>query len=284
MPELPEVETVRRLLEAHVVGRRITGVTVRDFTGVLSTALPVPPGSLLIGTTITRVERRGKYLFFPLDSGLCMIIHLRMTGRIIVLPTDDDAIRFEHAAIHLDSGEDMRFGDQRKFGRITIVDEDELAALDARLGPEPFDPAFDGTTLRERLARRTGSIKGALLDQHLIAGLGNIYVDEALWEAQIHPLQPSNTLTADQAARLVDAIRLVLNVGIANRGTTFSHFENPYGERGDNVRALKVYGRTKTDPTCDRCGHQLEKIVVAGRGTTLCPHCQTIPTDAPVTA
>ncbi|HWV23907.1 MAG TPA: bifunctional DNA-formamidopyrimidine glycosylase/DNA-(apurinic or apyrimidinic site) lyase [Thermomicrobiales bacterium] len=276
MPELPEVETVRTLIAPHVRDRRIVGVTVGAFTGVVESPLPANPVSLLTGATILDVQRRGKYLIFQLDTGLWMTVHLRMTGRLIVCRTGDPAIRFEHIAFHLDSGEDIRFGDQRKFGRVTLLDEDHVASLESRLGPEPFDPDLTGPVLHPRLARRTGSIKGALLDQRLIAGLGNIYVDEALWRAKIHPLQTANRIDEETLARLLDAIRSVLGSAIEHQGTTFSSFENPYGEAGGNARFLKVYGRSKTDGTCDRCGGQLQRMVVAGRGTTLCPTCQRI--------
>lgn len=276
MPELPEVETVRTLIAPHVRDRRIAGVSVGAFTGVVESPLPIDPVSLVTGATILDVQRRGKYLIFPLDTGIWMTIHLRMTGRLIVCRTGDPPIRFEHIAFHLDGGEDMRFGDQRKFGRVTLLGDEHLATLETRLGPEPFDPALTGAVLHARLARRTGSIKGALLDQRLIAGLGNIYVDEALWRAKIHPLKTANSIDTETLARLLDAIRSVLASAIEHQGTTFSSFENPYGEAGGNARFLKVYGRSKTDATCDRCGSPLQRLVVVGRGTTICPTCQAL--------
>jgi len=276
MPELPEVETVRRLTEPHCLNQKIAGVTLREFSNVLETPLPIDPVELLIGSTMIGVQRRGKYLLFPLDSGLWMTIHLRMTGRLIVRSAGEDPIRFEHIALHLGSGEDLRFGDQRKFGRVTVLDEDAMATLSARLGPEPFDKRLTAAVLQERLKRRTGSIKGALLDQGLLAGLGNIYVDEALWRSLIHPLHPSNELDEDSLQRLLRAIRHVLKRSIENQGTTFSSFENPYGESGKNAEHLKVYGRVKERAVCDRCHGPLTRIVVAGRGTAFCPHCQIL--------
>ena len=276
MPELPEVETVRRLIEPHCLNQRITGVTLREFSGVLETHLPIDPLELLLGATITGVQRRGKYLLFPLDSGLWMTIHLRMTGRLIVHSAGEEPIRFEHIALHLGSGEDLRFGDQRKFGRVSVLDEAAISVLSARLGPEPFDKRLTALVLQDRLKRRTGSIKGALLDQGLMAGLGNIYVDEALWRSRIHPLHPSNQLDEESLQRLLRAIRHVLKRSIENQGTTFSSFENPYGESGKNAEHLKVYGRVKDRAICDRCHGPLSRIVVAGRGTTFCPNCQML--------
>lgn len=276
MPELPEVETVRRLIEPHCLNQKIVGVTLGEFNNVLETPLPIDPEELIIGSTIIGVQRRGKYLLFPLDSGLWMTIHLRMTGRLIVRAAGEDPIRFEHIALHLGSGEDLRFGDQRKFGRVTVLNEDAIATLSARLGPEPFDRRLTAVVLQDRLKRRTGSIKSALLDQGLMAGLGNIYVDESLWRSRIHPLHPSNDLDEDSLQRLLRAIRHVLKRSIENQGTTFSSFENPYGESGKNAEHLRVYGRVKERAICDRCHNPLARIVVAGRGTTFCPHCQML--------
>jgi len=280
MPELPEVETVRRLIAPHCVNQRIAGVELRDFTGVLETNLPFDPVAAIVGASILSVQRRGKYLLFPLDTGLWLTIHLRMTGRVIVKEASDDPIRFEHIAIHLASGEDLRFGDQRKFGRVTVFDQERIDTLSARLGPEPFDSKLTAHVLHERLKRRPGSIKGSLLDQGLIAGLGNIYVDEALWRSRIHPLTASNSLSETSLRRLLRAIRHVLRLSIRNQGTTFSSFENPYGESGNNASYLKVYGRSRERAVCDRCGGPLERLVVAGRGTVLCPHCQILPVES----
>lgn len=276
MPELPEVETVRRLIEPHCLNQKITGVSLREFSRVLETHLPMSPATLLVGATIIGARRRGKYLLFPLDSGLWMTIHLRMTGRLIVCSAGEQPIRFEHLAIHLASGEDLRFGDQRKFGRVSVLDEDAIDSLSSRLGPEPFDKSLTARVLKDRLKRRTGSIKGALLDQGLMAGLGNIYVDEALWQSRINPLQPSNELDEASLRQLLRAIRQVLKSSIRNQGTTFSSFENPYGESGKNAERLKVYGRVKERAICDRCHGPLTRIVVAGRGTTFCSHCQVL--------
>ncbi|MGC4192176.1 MAG: bifunctional DNA-formamidopyrimidine glycosylase/DNA-(apurinic or apyrimidinic site) lyase [Thermomicrobiales bacterium] len=280
MPELPEVETVRRLIEPHVIGQTIARIDLGDFPGVIETSLPGEPASWLTGRTIDGTNRRGKYLLFPLDDGNTMVVHLRMTGRLLVMSPDAPPVRFEHLRMHLSNGEDLRFADQRKFGRVSIFTPEDVGRLDHRLGPEPLSGTVTPESLHGALQRRTGSIKGALLDQALIAGLGNIYVDEALWEARIHPLATANTIATADITRLLDAIQALLRSAIANQGTSFSTFENPYGEAGSHARYLKVYGRTKEAGICDRCGTPLERIVVAGRGTTFCPNCQVLSAKA----
>lgn len=278
MPELPEVETVRRMIEPHVIGQVMAEVTVGDFPGVLETTLPGEPSSWLFGRTITAAKRRGKYLLFPLDDGNTMVVHLRMTGRLLIVAEDAPAVRFEHLAIHLGSDEELRFADQRKFGRVSIYTPDDVDHLEARLGPEPLDPTTSAAALHGAVSRRSSSIKATLLDQSVIAGLGNIYVDELLWATQIHPLIPAHAIPLDQWGHMLTAMRTILTAALANQGTTFSSFENPYGETGSNASFLKVYGRTKLGGTCERCGEPLERIVVTGRGTTFCPHCQVLPT------
>jgi len=277
MPELPEVETVRSMLEPEIVGCTIVGITLGTFTGVLESLIPgVDPASALKDTVIRSVWRRGKYLIADLSNGLHLIAHLRMTGRILILPADSPTIRFEHAAIHLSSGFDLRFGDQRKFGRLTLAAPEDIERLHRRLGPEPFDRRLTSFVLLEGMRRRPGKIKNALLDQSLIAGLGNIYVDEALYRTRIHPEQPSSSLTVEQLRRLLQAIRLILRLAIQRQGTSFSSFENPYGEPGDNAGFLRAYGKSRHGGRCPRCGTPFEKSTVGGRGTTFCPSCQVL--------
>ena len=280
MPELPEVETVRRIVAHAVEGRVIREVVLRDFAGVLEGPPGIDPASALVGARLESVERRGKYLLFRLDRGLWMIVHLRMTGRLLLRGTGDPPIRFEHIAITLDNGVDLRFGDQRKFGRVRVALPEEVEALSKRLGPEPLDGCLSTTRLHAALQRRTGKIKAVLLDQRLIAGLGNIYVDEALHHARIHPEQTARTLTEGDTRRLLAAIRHVLRLGLANKGTTFSSFENPYGEAGSNAAALRVYGKGKAGEPCPRCGAPLQRLTVGGRGTYYCHRCQRLAPDA----
>jgi len=277
MPELPEVETVRSMLNSEIPGHTITGITLGAFTGVMESMIPgLNPVTSLDGCEITGVSRRGKYLILDLSIGLHLIIHLRMTGRILIVPSDSPSIRFEHATIHLSSGFDLRFGDQRRFGRLTLASPEDIERLNCRLGPEPFDRRLTALVLAEGLRRRPGKIKNALLDQSLIAGLGNIYVDEALYRTRIHPAQPSNSLTIEQLRRLLQAIRYILRLAIQRQGTTFSSFENPFGEPGDNVNFLRAYGKARQGERCPRCGSVFEGTTVGGRGTTFCPLCQAL--------
>ncbi len=275
MPELPEVETVRRILHPGIVGQTIVDVIVGDFPGVIASSLEgVEPVASLVGRTFVDTARRGKYLFLHLGEGLTLIVHLRMTGRLLLVPTDEPPVRFEHIALRLDNDLDLRFGDQRKFGRLILAGQEDVDRLDSRLGPEPFASSLTAATLMGTLRRRPGRIKNALLDQRLIAGLGNIYVDEALYRARIHPERPSNSLTIDDVKRVLRAVRLVLNQSLERQGTTFSTFENPYGEAGTNAAFLRAYGRARHGGRCFRCGTPMERIVVGGRGTTFCPRCQ----------
>lgn len=278
MPELPEVETIRLILHPAIVGKTIASITLRDFLAVLESALPgVDPATTLVGRTILDTRRRGKYLFLTLDQDLYLVIHLRMTGRLLIVPPTEPPVRFEHLAIHLIDGPDIRFGDQRKFGRITLAGRDEVDRLDQRLGPEPFSSRLTPASLANVLSKRPGRIKNALLDQRVIAGLGNIYVDEALYRARIHPERASNSLSLDELGRVLRATRFVLNQALVRQGTTFSSFENPYGEPGTNANFLRAYGQSKGGGRCGRCGGPFEKVVVGGRGTTFCPHCQVNP-------
>lgn len=274
MPELPEVETVRRLLAPSIVGHTIIGLEPRDFPGVMGGLAISQASAHLTGVRITAIERRAKYLFIRLDTDEVLIVHLRMTGRLLVTPSSAPPVRFEHLAIKLDGELDLRFGDQRKFGRVILAQPEEAAALSRRLGPEPLARSLTASLLRERLHRHHANIKSILLDQRVIAGLGNIYVDEALFIAGIHPLRPANSLGDTETRRLLRAIRRVLRQAIDNQGTTFSTFETPYGERGDNARALLVYGKGAASLPCPRCGTPLLRLVIGGRGTTLCPICQ----------
>lgn len=262
------------MLETAIGGYKIIAIEPRDFPAVMGGIGIAQTAAAVAGATITGIDRRGKYLLLRLDTGDALIAHLRMTGRLLVVPASAPPVRFEHLAIHLDGDLDLRFGDQRKFGRIVLASPSEVAALFARLGPEPLDPSLTASSLRERLGRHRANIKSMLLDQRIIAGLGNIYVDEALFLAHIHPLRAANSLDEAEVDRLLDAIRQVLRQAIANQGTTFSTFENPYGERGNNAPALLVYGKGAAGLPCPRCGTPLVRLTVSGRGTTICPHCQ----------
>ncbi len=277
MPELPEVETVRTALVVTVVGRTINQVSFGDFEQVMGDLRRDDVNARLVNRKIVAIGRRGKYLIVQLDDEQCLLIHLRMTGRLLVIPRIAPPIRFQRLAIRLDNGTDLRFGDQRKFGRVLLVEQADVAALDARLGPEPLSRTYTADQLWQSLQRRTGKLKNVLLDQQFVAGLGNIYVDEALFRSRLHPLRVSASLDRGEAAHLHRSIRAVLRQAISNQGTTFSSFENPYGEQGGNANALQVYGKGHMGTACPRCSSSLRRLVVGGRGTTFCPTCQPTP-------
>lgn len=276
MPELPEVETVRRILEAEVTGREIIGTTYDTSPGVTGPHLPQDFTRLVLGTRIGVPERRGKFLLLPLNDDASLLVHLRMTGRLLVLDADAPSARFQHLAIHLEGEKDIRFADQRKFGRVLYLPIDDARRSLSALGPEPLGRGFTTAYLMSELHGRRAPIKSFLLDQRRIAGLGNIYVDESLYRSRIHPLTPAGEIAADQARSLLRSIRHVVRVAIQNQGTTFSSFENPYGERGSNADYLAVYGRAKRGLPCLRCGTPLAWFKLSGRGTSYCPRCQQI--------
>ena len=275
MPELPEVETVRRSLLAAAAGQEITGIRLRDFPGVLGEQRLEDVAARTIGRTIRDVRRRAKYLIVDLDDGTAIVIHLRMTGVLTVTPREAEPLRFEHLALELGNGLDLRFSDQRKFGRVLHVGDREIAHLDRRLGIEPLTRAFTAAWLEERLHRRPGKIKAVILDQSLIGGLGNIYADESLFRAGIHPDRAANSLTTAEVQRLHRVIRSVLRAAIAHQGTTFSSFADAEGNPGRYGAVLAVYGRGGKG-SCPRCGAPLVRTVIGGRGTSYCPRCQPL--------
>lgn len=277
MPELPEVEIAARSLAAQVLNRSITAIEKLDWERMVET--PDLPTFLayLPGRYIEAVGRRAKWLLFTLDAGWTLALHLRMSGNISVQPADATANTHTHLVLALDDGRRIFFEDQRKFGRVRLLDAEGLAALNARLGPEPLSTDFGVEQLRQVLADRQTRLKPLLLNQEVLAGLGNIYADESLWLAQLHPCRPANSLNADEIQRLHAAIRTVLAQGIHNNGSTLRNYRNGYGERGQNQEHFAVYDR-KGQP-CPRCGTPITRMVVAQRGTHICPTCQpeTVP-------
>jgi formamidopyrimidine-DNA glycosylase len=284
MPELPEVETVKRSLTDRVVGRHIHALTVGDFPGVLGGDRQIEVAARITGRTIEGIRRRAKYLILDLDDGTAIVVHLRMTGRLNAVPHEEPPLRFQRLSIQLDDGVDLRFSDQRKFGRVVHMHGADLHRLEARLGMEPLTRDFSAAWLADRLRRRQGKIKSVLLDQDFIGGLGNIYADESLFRAGVHPERRANSLSSDEVRRLHRAIRAVLRSAIDGRGTTFSSFADADGNRGGYGGRLLVYGRGGK-ALCPRCGAPLERTTVGGRGTSFCPRCQPIdsrmgPTEA----
>ncbi len=274
MPELPEVETVRRSLVEGLVGRVVTGVRVHAFAGVVGEAGIEAFRARVVGRRVVALRRRGKYLLLDLGDGTSLVVHLRMTGRLLLAARSSPPVRFEHLVLELDDGQDLRFADQRKFGRVLHLSADQVAALDRRIGQEPLDPVFSSRALNGLLAGRRGKLKSVLLDQAVIAGLGNIYVDEALHRAGLHPERVAGALTPEEVRRLHRAIRAVLREGLTNRGTTFSSFQNGRGEAGNNQGNLRVYGQGRRGEPCLSCGQPLQLTIVGGRSTHYCARCQ----------
>ena len=277
MPELPEVETVRMSLLDRVVGRHIVDLRLGDFPGVIGTESLETVRARVVARRFRAIRRRGKYLFFDLDDATSIIVHLRMTGKLSLVPSHNAELRHQRLAFELENDSDLRFSDQRKFGRVLHMHPMDTARLDERIGIEPLGANFTSEWLHNRLVRRTGKIKAVLLDQGLIAGLGNIYVDEALFLAAIHPERTANSLSSQELTRLVDAIRTVLLAALARRGTTFSSFEDADGQSGGYGENLQVYGKGGK-ARCPVCAGPLLRLTVGGRGTSCCPACQpTLP-------
>ena len=265
MPELPEVESVRRQLAPQLTGRRIAEVWIDPIPSVPREFHDV---HLATGRQIRGVGRRGKFLICPLDEGLELIMHLGMTGAFR-FDLDDPYVR---ARLWLDDERVLTFKDVRRFGRLAVVRAGEYGSLPtlAKLGPEPLSDEFDADAFATAVGRTTMPIKPYLLSQRPVAGVGNIYADEALWAARIHPI--SRRVGAKRAHLLHEAIRDVLTAAIEREGTTFRDFEMVDGSSGGNAGFLVAYGRGGRP--CPRCKRPLRKIVLGGRGTTFCPYCQ----------
>ena len=277
MPELPEVEVVARDLRAGgVVGALIRGVRVL-WPRTVATPSPERFCQELTGRRIREVGRRGKFLVLPLDDGRTLLVHLRMTGHLVLVGAGSTPHRHERLRLELEGRRHLAFLDQRKFGRWYLLDDPHI--LLGRLGPEPFSSELTPERFARRLRARRRQLKPLLLDQRFLAGLGNIYADEALWEAQLHPCRRAHTLDDEEADRLLAAIRRVLERGIHNAGTTLgrgeANFYSVSGRRGRNRDALRVFRRT--GEPCPRCDTPVKRLVVGGRGTHICPRCQPWP-------
>jgi formamidopyrimidine-DNA glycosylase len=273
LPELPEVETTARGLRGLLVGRRVTAVGGVDWPRMLPNASEDRLAQVLVGTTVTAVDRRGKYLNIHLDNGALLTLHRKMSGNLIVQGSEDPMPKHTHLTVRFDNDRELRFVDPRKFGRVHLFESlpEALAFFDDRLGPEPLED-LTATRLKELLGRRRGRIKSLLLDQAFLAGVGNLYADEALWESRIHPLRPSDSLTGQEIARLAAAIGDVLTKAIERRGTSFSDYLDAEGNLGDNQNYLKAYGREGLP--CERCGSPIRRIVIGARSSHYCIRCQ----------
>ncbi|WP_219838132.1 DNA-formamidopyrimidine glycosylase [Paenibacillus sp. R14(2021)] len=276
MPELPEVETVRRTLNELVAGKRIERVTVSLPRIIQRPAEPEAFAAALAGHTIQTVERRGKFLRILLD-GLVLVSHLRMEGRYGVYAKDEPVELHTHVRFHFDDGTELRYKDVRQFGTMHLFapGDDLVQAPLKKLGLEPLDETFTLAAFKRVVAHRTTKIKPLLLNQEYVVGLGNIYVDEALFTAGIHPERTANSLKAPEWSRLYDAIRSTLGRAVDVGGSSIKSYVNGQGEMGMFQHQLLVYGRG-SEP-CSRCGRIIEKTVVGGRGTHICLACQPLP-------
>ena len=284
MPELPEVETIRRQLADRVAGRTIVDAQVLDPLW----SAPVAPEEVeekLRGAEIEWLRRRGKYLIADLDSDRALVMHLRMTGNLLwVAAADDEPGRpYLRVRLVLDDGNRLVFVDQRRFGTGVVIEGTQALDeyLGERLGPEPLEPEFTPEVLRAAARNRIAPVKAFLLDQRRVAGIGNIYADESLFRAQIHPLKPAGRLRRDDFERLHAAILETLLTGIARQGSSIDNYRDANGNRGSMQDEFLVYGR-EGEP-CPRCGEPITKLVTAGRGTYVCRNCQRAPRRRRVT-
>jgi len=268
MPELPEVETIVKELAPHITGRRINDITL-FWDGIVPNSSASDFRSRVIGQRINGVGRRGKYILFHLSSNEALVIHLRMTGSVLLNSASSDG-RYIRAIIRLDGGTELYFRDPRKLGRMWL-EADTPEILD-KLGPEPLEAGFTPKVLAERLRGRTAPIKALLLDQTFVAGIGNMYADEALFAAGIHPLRSGGSLSRQEVNRLHHAIRQVLGAAIAHQGASVLNYYRPGGDLGTAHFDFKVAHRG--GKPCPSCGTPLQRLSIRNRGSYFCPKCQ----------
>lgn len=274
MPELPEVETVRQSLRKHILGRTIVDIDIR-----LPRLIRLPENTeefklMLVGQTIQEIDRRGKYLLFQIPP-FTLVSHLRMEGKYSIHQLDDPIEKHTHLIFRLDDNTELRYRDVRTFGTFDLIPQGKYDALTglASLGPEPLEEEFTLAVFCDICKKKTSrNIKAFLLDQTNIAGLGNIYVDEALFYAKIHPEREVSSLKKKEIELIYIGIRKCLSDGVKAGGATVRSYRNSDGEMGYFQLQIEVYGR-RTQP-CSHCGTPIERIVVAGRGTHICPKCQ----------
>ena len=271
MPELPEVETIRRDLQI------LRGRTIKQINILNGICVKHPKPEQFINSlrerTFAEINRRGKYLILQLDDNSRLIIHLRMTGRIICVPHGEPLLPHTHLIITIDNSQELRFSDTRRFGCLWLLDKSDIDMTGlAKLGSEPFDGEFNAAYLKEKLSRRRMPIKQAILDQHVIAGLGNIYADELLFACGIMPTRPAAEITDGEWEAIATGSVKLLQSAIEHRGTTFSDYRDGTGKEGGNQFYLNVYSR-RGDP-CYKCGEPVAYTKIAGRGTSYCPKCQ----------
>ena len=273
MPELPEVESVRVALEAPLRGRRIEGVRLPDERCAAHPAAEAFCDSLR-GRAFSALGRRGKFLYATLDDGGKLVVHLRMTGRLLLAEAGEASAAHTRAAFLLDDGRELRFVDARRFGRLWLLrpgEEDTYTGM-AGLGPEPDDPALDAAYLRGACGKSRRAVKACLLDQSVVAGIGNIYSDEILHVARIRPDRPACSLSAEEWERLAEYIPRVMRFFTEKNLVTFAEYRQSAGLEYRNTPWLRVYAHA--GEACDRCGAALKRTVIGGRSSVFCPNCQ----------
>lgn len=291
MPELPEVETVKRGLNRLIIGRKITAANSGNPKSFPNA--PADVKNFLINASVAEVRRRAKVLMIDLSTDYTLVIHLKMTGQLVFVPFNDDE-RFAaghpndslinalpdkstRVTFDFDDGSHLYFNDQRKFGWVRLIPTPEVPNIDfmRRVGPEPLEADFTPEQFAERFKRRARTtIKAAILDQSVIAGVGNIYADESLWGAKIHPATKVGELPYSKFKLLYSELRLVLNLSIEKGGSTNRNYVNAEGKKGSYMDFARVFRREGLP--CPRCGHEIIKIKVAGRGTHICPNEQRV--------
>jgi formamidopyrimidine-DNA glycosylase len=282
MPELPEVETVARDLRPRIVGATIVGARC-SWARTLRSHTPEAFAEAVAGRRVEAVGRRAKQIVIELSGQAALTIHLKMTGQLFIVPADLPVDSYVRLVLELADGRELRFRDIRKFGRVGLYGHDPIsgelvaevggAAVFAALGPEPLDPAFTVRDFRHRLRRRKGRLKPLLLDQTFMAGVGNIYADEALWAARLHPLRTVSTLRPPDERRLYLTVRSILAEAVERRGSSIDDYTAPDGD-GSMQEQLQVYQRT--GEPCLRCGRAIKRIVIGARSTHLCSWCQRL--------
>jgi formamidopyrimidine-DNA glycosylase len=273
LPELPEVETIAADLRPLLVGGTIAACDLR-FPAIVRYPEPDHLAARVAGRRVASVDRRGKYILMRLDDATMLVVHLGMTGQLRCVGSDTPEPDHLHAVFHLDDGRQLRYRDPRRFGRILLGTEEELQEEGKlpHLGPEPVDPHFSGADLYRRLHHRRAPVKALLLDQRVVAGVGNIYADEACFRARVRPDRSAATLSRQAVARLRQALEETLREAIANRGSTVVNYRDAWGKNGEHQERLLVYGRA--GQPCARCGRPLSQVRIAGRTTVFCARCQ----------
>lgn len=283
MPELPEVETTARGLRAQILGTRVVDVAGVDWPRIVANASEDILRSVLTELEVSEVGRRGKYLTISFDAGPVLVLHRKMSGNVLLTPSDAPIQKHTHLIVTLSDARDVRLVDPRKFSRVYLFESVESADefFNERLG---IDPLVDLTLadLRAIVSKRSGRLKSVLLDQTAFPGMGNLYCDEALWRARVHPLRAASSLTRAETGRLFDAIRGVLEEAVERRGTSFSDYLDQDGEKGSFQEHLNAYGQE--DKPCPRCARPIKKFWLGARGTHICPGCQRLPRVTSVVA